>query len=129
MKTRTTAEKKLAEQRYDRQWIRWRRERAEALLAGPHGAATQSLLASLKTATKPSKLIDFIARGPWSDADADTRFEILALIDGAIIARREKLGLPPFDDAIGDKPLNVFLLIREQLNHDPTSQEPSFRRH
>jgi hypothetical protein len=40
---------------------------------------------------------------------ADTRAEILALIDAANnIAQREKLGLPPFDDAIGDRPLNVF---------------------
>jgi hypothetical protein len=49
MKTRTAAEKKLAEQRYElRQWRRWRQERLEALLAGPHGGAAQALLAFLK---------------------------------------------------------------------------------
>jgi hypothetical protein len=114
---KTKQQKALAEKRYElRQWRQWRRERVEALLAGPYGESTQALFAFFKTMTGPSALIDYIAAGPWSDADERVRFEILALVDAVIIRRREKMGLPPFDDAIGDMPLNGFLLVREQLN-------------
>jgi hypothetical protein len=72
-------------------------------------------LAFFKTMTGPAALIEFIASGPWGDADSDVRFEILSLLDAVIIRRREKMGLAPFDDALPDQPLNVFLILREQL--------------
>jgi hypothetical protein len=114
---RTRQQQALAEQRHEfRQWKRWRRERLEALLAGPYAEPAQALLTFVRTMTSPTALVDFIRSGPWCDADADVRFEILALVDAVIIKRRERMGLPPFDDSIGGMPLNVFLLIREQLS-------------
>jgi hypothetical protein len=107
-----------------RLWKRWRRERLEALLTGPYAVSVQALLAFLKTMTGPTALLDFIRSGPWCDADGDVRFEVLALVDAAIIARRECMGLPRFDDSIGDMPLNVFLLMREQLNHSRLTAAP-----
>lgn len=63
----------------------------------------------------PTALIDFIASGPWSDADADTRFELLALVDATIIRRREHMGRVPLVDALPGQPDNLFLILREQL--------------
>ena len=110
------AEKKLADGAHQlRAWRCWRRERLEALLAGPYAKAVQALFDFLKTMTGPSALIDFVEQGPWCDADADVRAEILALVDAVIIRRRERIGLAPFDDALPDRPLNVFLVLREHL--------------
>ena len=46
----------------------------------------------------------------------DTRFEVLALIDTAIIALRERHGLPPFDDACPVIGPMSFYCIREALS-------------
>jgi hypothetical protein len=125
MKARSAADKKLADDaRMLRAWRRWRRERLEALLAGPYAEPAHALLAFLKTMSSASALVEFVKRGPWQDADGDVRTEVLSVIDGAIVAQREKLGLPPFDDSIGDKPLNAFLLIREQLSHSRLMAAP-----
>jgi hypothetical protein len=114
MKTRQ--QKKLAEQRLEfRLWKRWRRERVESLLVGPYAESAQALLDFFQTKPSPSSLIDFIAAGPWEKADADIRFEILALVDTVIMKRRERMGLAPFDDALPGRPLNVFLILRERL--------------
>jgi hypothetical protein len=42
--------------------------------------------------TGAGALVEFVKAGPWADADADTRFEILSLLDAVIIKRREKMG-------------------------------------
>jgi hypothetical protein len=116
-------QKILGERRIElRLWRSWRRERLDALLAGSYGDATRALLAFFKTMTRPSALIAFIERGPWADADSDVRFEILALVDAVIMKRREKIGLAPFDDALPDQPLNVFLILRARLA-DPFSPD------
>jgi hypothetical protein len=113
----TAKEKALKERRVElRQWKLWRRERLEALLTGPYAEPAQALLAFFKTVTGPTALIDFVKAGPWCAANADVRLEILALVDAVIIKRRESMGLPPFDDSIGDRPPNVFLRIREHLD-------------
>jgi hypothetical protein len=113
---RTKQEQALAEKRIElRQGKHWRRERLEALLAGPYGDSAQALLTLVKTVTKPTALIDFVKAGPWMNADADVRFQILALLDAAIIRRRERMELEPFDDALPGKPNNAFLILRAWL--------------
>jgi len=82
------------------------------------------MLVFLKTMSSASALVEFVKRGPWQDTDADVRAEVLHVIAIAITARREKLGLLPFDDPIGDMPLNAFLFIREQLNHSRLMAAP-----
>jgi hypothetical protein len=98
-----------------RMWKRWRRERLEALLAGPYGDTARALLTHLKTMTTPSTLLAFIKAGPWSEAGDDVRFEILALVDAIVTKYREKMGLAPFDDALPGQPDNLFLLLRQHL--------------
>ena len=96
-------------------WRKWRRERIDELLAGPHGAAAQELVQFLEQLESAPALIEFIKRGPWRNADDDRRFLILGLIDTAITEVREKRGLPPFDDTFQDEPPNAFVVIREML--------------
>lgn len=115
----TAKEKALKERRTElRLWKLWRRERLEALLAGPYGEPARALLAFFKTMTGPTALIDFVKAGPWSDADPDVRFEILALVDAVTIAHRERMGLPPFDDSLPlpGRPENAFLILRAWLS-------------
>jgi hypothetical protein len=122
------AEKKIAGQCLEfRLWKRWRREWLDALLAGPCAAPAQALLAFFKTMTGPTALIDFVCSGPWSSADEDTCFEILALADAVIMKRREKMGLAPFDDALPDQPLNAFLILRAQLAPQSPSDDGAAR--
>jgi hypothetical protein len=114
---RTRQQKALEEQRYKlRQWQRWRRERLEELLAGPYDEPTQALLTFCKTATSPSALIDFVKAGPWHDADAETRFEILSLLDAVITERREQLRINAIDDPLPHQPDNAFLILRAWLS-------------
>jgi hypothetical protein len=110
-------EKALKERRTElRLWKRWRRERLDALLAGPYAEPAQALLTFLKTMTGPSALIDFVASGPWANADADVRFLILALVDAVIVKRREHMGRAPFDDSLPGQPENAFLILRARLS-------------
>ena len=104
-------QKALTEQRFEFcQWKRWRRERLEVLLAGPYGEAVQSLLTFCKAAASPSALIDFVKVGPWHTADADVRFQILSLLDAAIMKRREQMHMPAIDDPLPHQPDSAFLL-------------------
>jgi hypothetical protein len=85
------------------------------------------LLAFFKNMTGPSALIDFVKSGPWCSADEDVRFEILSFVDAMIIRRRERMGLPPLDDALPDQPLNVFLVLREHLASEFPSDDGATR--
>jgi hypothetical protein len=102
-----------------RAWCAWRRERVDALLSGPHGHAARALSEFLSgmTLASANELIAVVQAGPWREADADTRFEVLSLVDAAIIRLREKSKLPPFDDALpfSDEKLTAFQIIREML--------------
>jgi hypothetical protein len=96
---------------------RWRDERSEALLAGPHGHAARRLVNFLKDMGlhDGAALIRLVDRQQWCSADYETRPEILVLIDSAVISLRERHGLAPFDDALPAEPPNAFLLIREAM--------------
>jgi hypothetical protein len=110
------AEKALAE-RDDllHLWKQWRRERLEALLAGSHGAAAQELVAFLQAMTLDdgARLIKHVRAAGWESADADTKFEVLALINAAITALRERAKLPPIDDPLPHEESSAFLILRE----------------
>jgi hypothetical protein len=112
------AEKALAE-RDDllRLWKRWRRERLDELLAGPHGTAARELVAFLQAMTLDdgTRLVEFIRTAGWERVDADTKFEILSLINTAIMALRERAGLTPIDDALPHEESTTFLIIREMF--------------
>jgi len=112
----TAAEKELAE-RDDlfRLWKRWRRERLETLLAGAHGTAAEELVAFLNAITldDDARLVEFIRAAGWADVDADTKFEVLTLINAAITALRERAKLPPIDDPLPHEESSAFLILRE----------------
>ena len=103
-----------------RLWQKWHREQTEKLLAGPYATAAQELADFLAAMTMPSgpALLELVRRGPWHDADGNTRFEVLRLIDGALAHLRERHDLPPFDDALPGESPTVFELIRAELAHD-----------
>jgi hypothetical protein len=113
-KRREKAKEKALRERDDlfQFWRQWRHERIETLLAGPHGAKTQALLAFLQTMSLEDgpQLIEFVRADDWHRADP---FEILSLIDAALTTLREQHGLPPFDDARPDEEPTAFLIIRE----------------
>lgn len=106
------------ESRQYRVWRKWRNDRVRALLAGPHGAAVQELLRTLKNLPPSSALWAQLQAGPWRSADADTRHEILSLVGHAITKHREARGLSPFDDPVPGCPDNLYLKLREWLT-DP----------
>ena len=114
---RTAARQAAEREQLSAAWRQWHGGRRSALLAGPHGDAAQHLIGFLDgmTLDQGAALIELIKGGPWRQATADTRFEVLVLIDTAIVGLRTRCGLSPFDDALpGDRP-NVFLHIREVL--------------
>jgi hypothetical protein len=110
------AEKALAERDvlFDL-WQRRRREQLDALLTGPHGTAAQELVAFLKTMKLEdgARLVEFVRAAGWERADADTKFEVLSLLNATITALRARAGLAPIDDPLPDEEPSAFLIIRE----------------
>src|SRR5262245_23645338 len=78
------AEKELAE-RSDllRLWKRWRHERFDALLAGPHGVTARELVDFLQSLTldDEARLLELVRTAGWARVDANTRFEVLSLVN------------------------------------------------
>lgn len=106
------------DQENDRQlraWRAWRNDRVRALLAGRYGDAVRELLRTLKELPAPKVLWTQLEAGPWRAADADTRYEILCLVDHAIIKHRGMQGLLPFNDPVPGQPDNLFLRLRDLL--------------
>jgi hypothetical protein len=116
-KRRTKAAEKTLAERDDlfRLWQQWRRERLEALLTGPYGGAARELLTFLQAMTLDdgARLVKFVRAAGWERTDADTKFEILSLINATITAQRERAGLAPIADALPDEEPTAFLIIRE----------------
>ena|SRR6516162_986109 len=111
-----TEKKALAEHDYlFRLWKKWRRERLEALLMGPHGAAAHKPVAFLQAMKLEdgTRLVEFVRAAGWAHTDADTKFEVLSLINATITALRERAGLAPIDDPLPHEQPTAFLIIRE----------------
>jgi hypothetical protein len=51
--------------------------------------------------------------GGWERADADTKFEVLSLLNITITALRDRAGLASIDDPLPDEESSAFLIIRE----------------
>ena len=114
----TAAEKALAERDTMLDlWKLWRKERLEALFSGPYGTAARELVTFLQTMALDDgdRLVEFVRAADWARADADTRFEVLSLINVTITALRERAKLPPIADALPDEAPTTFLIIREMF--------------
>jgi hypothetical protein len=97
-------------------WKRERREHVDRLLCGPYAEAAQALLTFLDALTldQAPALVALVKAGPWRNAPDDVRFQILSLVNAAIVALRERHDLPPFDDSLPPR-TNAFLALREWL--------------
>jgi len=58
-------------------------------------------------------LVRFMRTGDWQRAAADTRFEVLSLVNEAITRLRKRNGLVEIDDPLPDQPSTAFIIIRE----------------
>jgi hypothetical protein len=121
MKRRRTAEeKKRADDAYLlRAWKRYHAERLEEALAGVHRDVIARLLVQLKDLRSARELVAAVSAMHWRSIDADVRATALALIDGAIVALRERQGLAPFDDPLPGQPDSAFLMIRRLFDSFP----------
>ena len=99
-------------------WKEWHLKRKAELLAGTWSEAARELVEFLErmTIADAPALIALVERGPWREADANTKFLVLGLIGHNIIYLRERAGLPPFDDPSDDEETNAFIIIRRMLN-------------
>jgi hypothetical protein len=118
MRRNSEKDKKLADdERLLRAWRNWHRERLDEAMAGPHGVVVVQVVEFLKTMSPASAnaLLALMRSQVWADVDADTRFELLHLINSTITRLREKNGMPPIDDPLPDSRENVFLLVKKYL--------------
>jgi len=116
-KRRAKAAEKALVERDDlfRLWKRWRRERLETLLTGPHGDAAREIVEFLQAMTLDDgvRLVELVRAAGWERTDANTRFEILSLIDLTLTELRTRAKLPPIDDPLPHEESTAFLIIRE----------------
>lgn len=115
----TAQEKAQAEKRVlALQWRRWRRERSDIILEGPHARDYRGLLLLVGSLTPESApaLVQYVQRAAWlRAADRDVRRTALTVIDDAIVLLRVKHGLQPFDDSLPGEPPTAFEKIRAEL--------------
>jgi hypothetical protein len=132
----TREERRLAKAELERQylfqqWQKWHREKRDALMTGAYAEQAQQLADFIETMQLEdgAKLIELVAAGPWREADPDTQFCVLELINHAIVWLRESAGLAPFNDSLpwSDEELTVFEIIRSMIN-DHTQRTGRVRR-
>jgi hypothetical protein len=117
---KTAKEKELADnERLLRQWRKWHHERLAEILAGPHAVIATQVVTFLRiielTPSTANALLELMRGQCWADVEADTRFELLHLINSTITDMRTKSSMPAIDDPLPDQPANAFLLIKQIL--------------
>jgi hypothetical protein len=121
---KTREERRVAKQLNDReilteQWREWHRKRVIALKTDRYAEAVNAVAEFLERMTlhDGGALIELVERGPWREADVETRYLLLGLIDERIVYLRTIEGLAPFDDSIpfSDESPTAFEIIRDML--------------
>ena len=82
-------------------------DRKQALLDGPHGKDIKGLLSFMRTMTPSSApaLVKLIETAAWiRQADEETRYGVLWLVNRGIANLRKREGYMPFDDSLLDEP-------------------------
>jgi hypothetical protein len=120
MRRNSEKDKKLADDAcLLRAWHNWHAEELAEALAGPHRVIATQVVTFLKmlesTPSAASALLELMRSQTWADVDADTRFELLHLINTKITALREQNNMAPFDDPLPNSRANVFLLVKKYL--------------
>jgi hypothetical protein len=65
------------------------------------------------SAADGARLIAVVRAGGWQRASTEVRFEVLSLVNDAIVRLRERHGLPLLDDPLPNERSSAFLVIRE----------------
>ena len=103
-RAKAQAEQELKdEQILSKLYQRWKKQKRDALLAGPHGKELRGVVSFLDTMSLSSApaLIKTVERSRWIETmSIDDRHTLLGIISAGIVRCREKAGLPPFDDEI-----------------------------
>jgi len=121
---KTREERRQAQQASDkdvlhRTWKQWHSKRAQTLQTGPYGNDVAEVISFLESMTLQDggEIVALIERGPWRDADAETKDLLLGLINRRIMYLRQAEGWSPFDDSIPhfDESATAFEIIRGVL--------------
>lgn len=101
-----------------RQFNKAMTDRRRTLLEGKYRDEIKGLLQlldSLEPSSAPG-LMSYLAKCQWfQHCDYGTRFDILSVIDLAIVRFRVRAGQPPFDDSIDPDPPTAFQIIRHHM--------------
>lgn len=122
-RAKAQAEQELKdEQILSKLYQRWKKQKRDALIAGPHGREVKgivSFLDKMDLSSAPA-LISAVERSRWVDAmSVNDRHTLLGIISTGIVRCREKAGLPPFDDEIAwCEPPKAYSQIKTLLGLD-----------
>lgn len=92
--------------------------RRKALLEGKYREEVSGLVQLLDTLDMAgaSGLLSYLAKCLWfQHCDYGTRFDILSIIDIAIVRHRVRAGQPPFDDSLPGEPPTAFQIARHHM--------------
>jgi hypothetical protein len=101
-----------------RQFNKAMTDRRRTLLEGKYRDEVRGLVQFLDTLDMNSApgLMSYLAKCQWfQHCDYGTRFDILSVIDLAIVRFRVRSGQPPFDDSIDPEPPTAFQVIRHHM--------------
>ena len=101
-----------------RQFNKAMTDRRKTLLQGKYRDEVGGLFQLLDTLNMHSApgLMSYLAKCRWfQHCDYGTRFDILSIIDIAIVRHRVRSGLAPFDDSIDPEPPTAFQIIRREM--------------
>jgi hypothetical protein len=116
MVPKTAVEKKQAEaDRLHELWLAGQAKRKQKLLDGPFGGSAKALCAVLDKIDFDSGETLIAIAETWRGTPREVRFQVLQLIDEAMIDLRERNGMTPFDDPIDLDETNCFLTCRSIL--------------
>jgi len=118
MKARQAEQEMKDEVVLSKLYKRWKAEKRNALLAGPHGREVRGIVSFIDSMTLSSApaLIKAVERSAWLDSlSHDERHDLLNIIGVGIARCREKAGLPPFDDGVPGEPAKAFEQIKMMM--------------
>lgn len=98
-------------------WLKWHHEKRQELMCGSYSAHIGQLADFLETMTLDDgeALIELVQEHKYWQADPDTRYGVIRMIDYAIMHLCVSNGLPPIDDALPGEDPKVFQIVKELI--------------